>query len=60
LDSGDNASHELFQAGERRAYQGRCFAYLRSAGGNVTLAASAPGLDGAEITIPVANPTAAE
>ncbi len=53
VDSGDNNSHEPFQASERRAYQGRCFAMIKASGppGRITLAASAPGLAGASIVI---------
>src|SRR5262249_43638979 len=43
VDSGDNNSHELFQASERKAYQGRCFAILKAVGtnGRIALVASA-------------------
>ncbi|MGC9969232.1 MAG: glycoside hydrolase family 2 TIM barrel-domain containing protein [Bryobacteraceae bacterium] len=53
VDSADNASHEPFQASERRAYQGRCFAIVKAtaAAGRITLAASSPGLVPAEIAI---------
>lgn len=46
VDSGDNNSHEPFQATQRRAYQGRCFAMLKakSGSGKITLTASARGL----------------
>jgi beta-galactosidase len=53
VDSGDIASHEPFQASERRLFQGRCFAIIRvtAASGRITLTASAPGLKTASITI---------
>ena len=53
VDSGDNRSHEQFQAMERKAYQGRCFALLKAkaTAGRITLEASAPGLKGMAITI---------
>jgi len=53
VDSGDNSSHELFQASERKAYQGRCFAMLKAVGtnGRITLVASAPGLQGSSVSI---------
>jgi beta-galactosidase len=53
VDSANNASHEAFQAGQRRAYQGRCFAYLKAtkAAGRITLVASAQGLTNGAITI---------
>jgi len=53
VDSGDNSSHEPFQASERRAFQGRCFAMLRAtaSAGRITLIASAPGLAGDSITL---------
>lgn len=43
VDSGDNASHEPFQAAERRAYQGRCFALLKASGprGRINVTAAA-------------------
>jgi beta-galactosidase len=46
VDSGDNASHEPFQATGRRAFHGRCVAFVRAtaASGAITLTASAPGL----------------
>ncbi len=46
VDSGDNASHEPFQATGRRAFRGRCVAFVRAtaASGAITLTASAPGL----------------
>ena len=55
VDSGDNASHEPFRAGARRAYQGSCIAILKAGGhqGSVTLVASAPGLVSDSITLPV-------
>lgn len=53
VDSGDNKSLEPFQATARRAYQGRCFALLKTtaASGLIRLEASAPGLKGNSITI---------
>ena len=53
VDSGNNNSHEPFQASERRAYQGRCFAMLRAAAatGRITLVATAPGLKASSIII---------
>jgi len=45
VDNGDNSSHELFHASNRRAYQGRCFAIIRAnAAGNITAEARADGL----------------
>jgi beta-galactosidase len=53
VDSGNNNSHEPFQASERLAYQGSCFAMLKAtaASGQITLKASAPGLKSSSITI---------
>jgi beta-galactosidase len=52
VDSADSASHELFQASQRRAYQGRCIAILKASGaGRITLRASADGLGDAAATI---------
>ena len=45
VDSGNNTSHEPFQASERKAYQGRCFAMIKAtaAKGRIKLVASAVG-----------------
>jgi beta-galactosidase len=58
VDSADNSSHESFQATERRAYQGRCFALLKAgaSSGRITLSASAPGLAGSSVTIKLIAP----
>jgi beta-galactosidase len=60
VDSGDNASHEPFQASERRAYQGRCYAMIRALAprGKITITASVPGLTGDSITIEAIHSTA--
>jgi beta-galactosidase len=54
VDSADNSSVEPFQAAERRAYQGRCYAMVkaRAAHGKIVLTASAVGLKRASIVIP--------
>jgi beta-galactosidase len=53
VESGDNTSHEPFQASERRAYQGRCFAILKAAAasGRITVEASAAGLKSNALTV---------
>ncbi len=53
VDSADNASHESFQASERRAYAGRCVSMLKAAipSGKITLTAAAPGLGEASVTL---------
>ncbi|HEX6625188.1 MAG TPA: DUF4982 domain-containing protein, partial [Pyrinomonadaceae bacterium] len=58
VDSGDNASHEPFQASERKAYQGRCFAILKAnaSRGRINVNASAPGLAGGSIHLAAAPP----
>ena len=58
VDSGDNSSHEPFQASQRRAYQGLCFAMLkaRAPRGRITITASASGLASASVTIAAAHP----
>lgn len=54
VDSANNSSHEPFQAKQRRAYQGRCLAYVKAtAAGNMTLTASAPGLQPGSINLTV-------
>jgi beta-galactosidase len=51
VDSGDNSNVEPFQASERRAYQGRCYAMIKASAtrGKITVSASAPGLAGTSI-----------
>ena len=53
VDSADNASHEPFQASERRAYEGQCLAILKAtaASGRITVTASSAGLAGASAAI---------
>jgi beta-galactosidase len=55
VDSGDNASHEPFQASQRRAYQGRCFAMLKADGpqGRINVTATAAGLAPGTISVEV-------
>ena len=65
VDCGDSNSHESFQASERRAYQGRCFATIKANAtlGRITLEASAPGLRSTSISIdaiPQSEPTIAK
>jgi len=59
VDSGDNTSHESFQASDRKAYQGRCFAILRAnaPSGRIVLTASSPGLTSGSITIEAVAPS---
>ena len=58
VDNGDNASHESFQAAQRNAYQGRCFAFVKvvAASGRIALTASAPGLTSASVTLEAVAP----
>jgi beta-galactosidase len=53
VDSADNANTESFQASTRQAYQGRCYAMVKAkaARGKISVAASAPGLQGASLVI---------
>ena len=53
MDNGDNSSHELFQGTGRKAYQGRCFAFVKAtaAPGRITLTASAPGRAGDSVAL---------
>ena len=55
VDNGDNASHEPFQATERKAYGGECVAFVQATAGagTIKLSASAPGLDTGSIVIQV-------
>lgn len=61
VDSGNNNSHEPFQASERRAYQGRCFAMVKAtaSSGRITITASAPGLKSHAIMIAARSTTKA-
>jgi hypothetical protein len=48
------AGHEAFQASERRAFQGRCFAIIRgTAPGRINIVGSAKGLAGNSVVIAV-------
>jgi beta-galactosidase len=60
VDSANNASHELFQASERHAFQGRCVAFIKAAApsGEITLTASAPGLAPSSASITISKATA--
>ncbi len=53
VDSAGNSSSEPFQASERKAYQGRCYAMIKARGsrGKITVSASAAGLIGASVSI---------
>jgi beta-galactosidase len=53
VDSGDNASSEPFQAFQRPAFHGTCFAILKAsaAKGQLSLTASAPGLKPGSVAI---------
>jgi beta-galactosidase len=53
VDNADNTSHESFQATQRHAYQGQCFAIIRAtgAGGPITLTASSVGCASASVTL---------
>ncbi|HTY86460.1 MAG TPA: glycoside hydrolase family 2 TIM barrel-domain containing protein [Candidatus Acidoferrum sp.] len=53
VDNADNASHEPFQASGRRAFHGRCVAYLKTTApsGKIVVTASAPGLKSGKAVI---------
>jgi beta-galactosidase len=57
VDNGSTVSHEPFQAGERKAFQGECVAFVKATGvkGEITLTASAPGLQGAQVSFKSAS-----
>ena len=59
VDNADNSSHEPFQATERRAFQGRCVAFVKATGspGKIVLTAMAPGLTASSITIKATKPS---
>jgi beta-galactosidase len=56
VDNGNVASHELYQASQRKAYQGQCVAIVKAQGpsGRLTLKAAAPGLTEGTITLELA------
>jgi len=51
VDSGSIASHEPFQASQRKAFQGRCVAMVKAAAasGRISLTATADGLTGVPV-----------
>jgi beta-galactosidase len=55
VDSADNTDHDPFQATKRRAFQGRCLAYIKAdrSSGTITVAASAEGLQSNKFNITV-------
>jgi len=55
VDSADNTDHDPFQSTQRKAYQGRCVAYIKTdkASGAITVAATAGPLKSNKITIAV-------
>ncbi len=58
VDNSDNSSHEPFQAAERRAFQGRCVAFLKATAptGTILLTVTAPGLTAATLALQAAVP----
>jgi beta-galactosidase len=62
VDNADNSSHESFQADERRAFQGRCVAFVKanSDSGKITLTASAPGLKPGSTIIKISKTSSAK
>ena len=58
VDSANNSSHEAFQAVERRAFQGKCVAFVKATGssGKIVLTATTPGLKSDSITVKATNP----
>ncbi len=53
VDSADNASHEPFQTTSRRAFRGRCVAFVKAtaAAGSITITASAGDLESGTLTL---------
>jgi beta-galactosidase len=58
LDNADTASHEPFQATQRRVHNGRCLALVRATApsGRIVLEASARGLAGASVSLEAVLP----
>ena len=59
VDNGDPASHEPFQAKQRKAFHGLCLAVIKAARtpGEIRLKATAPGLQSEPVVITTATPT---
>lgn len=55
VDNGDNASHELFQASQRHAYEGECVAFIKATAdsGKIAITASAAGLAAGSVIVNV-------
>jgi beta-galactosidase len=53
VDSADNASHEAFQAGFRRAFEGECVAFVKATApkGRIAVTASSAGLKSDSISV---------
>ncbi|MEN6334839.1 MAG: glycoside hydrolase family 2, partial [Phycisphaerales bacterium] len=62
VDSGSIASHEPFQASQRKAFQGRCVAMVKAkaASGRITVTATADGLTEASVTLEAVSALAGE
>ena len=58
VDSADNTDHDPFQTTKRKAFKGRCLAYIKTdkASGAITVTATAGDLKSNKITITVAKP----
>jgi beta-galactosidase len=57
VDSADNASHESFQASQRKAFRGECVVYIKAnaPAGNIKIRATSPGLKSETISIQVSG-----
>lgn len=57
VDSADNASHEAFQGSERRAFEGRCVAFIKATGksGQIRVTASGANLTGGRASVQVSD-----
>jgi beta-galactosidase len=57
VDSADNTDHDPFQTTKRKAFKGRCLAYIKTdkASGALTVTATAGDLKSNKITITVAK-----
>jgi beta-galactosidase len=55
VDSADNTDHDPFQTTKRKAFKGRCLAYIKTdkTAGKLTVSASAEGLQSNKVTIAV-------
>ncbi len=57
VDNADNSNHEPFQSSQRRAFQGKCIAFIKAnaSSGRIEITASSPGLKSDSILIKISK-----